>query len=405
MPKRNYTFFRTLSILLLLLPQTLPLLGQLVYSENTPHDFATLKENTHQISSTTDGNWSIITTKFHFSNTNRPVIIFDRRENKAYELILHKNKWNKMFNASTITSMTLIQNHLFVVTNLALFEIKINQNALSAEIVFFVKNTDNFQHSYKLGDQIFLSVFYNFHPQDAKHRHIWALYDSNDKRIKQRTIQQERDVEFSHFVNKWFDTADETIYHAQTTRYFVGIYNKQFQLIDSISSNEWLENEEKLKKINLSNLHSKDQIMKLDPFDQKELNRIIKIYALDNHNLIVLVRTKDSPTHLRMDHWRKKVNTWEKCTENVYAKWYEDGKSYTEEEVKTVTDFFQNVNDLHYLGNNTFELWYYPFLPLLNTPSFNIQKDYYDLRNQKILDKSTTFGKKNIIFNPSCNSM
>ena len=248
MLKRNYTFFRTLSILLLLLARALPIFGQLEYSANTLHDFPTLRENTNQISSTTDGNLSIITTKFHFSNTNRPVIIFDRKENKASELILQKNKWNKMFNASTITSMTLIQSQLFVVTNLALFEIRINQNQLNAEIVFCEKNTDNFQQSYKLGDQIFLSVFYNFHPQDAKHRHIWALYDFNDKRIKQRTIQQERDVEFSHFVNKWFDTAEETIYYAQTTRYFVGIYNKQFQLIDSISSNEWLENEEKLKK-------------------------------------------------------------------------------------------------------------------------------------------------------------
>lgn len=317
--------------------------------------------------------------------------------NRSMRVELPKNKNNKLLCEERVSSMTLCDKRLVVVGNYHIFLLNFNADYSGLKLIGKIKNEDNFTFSKLVGSQVFLSVLYDFHPLDAPHKHIWGLYDVGKGELVKREIMPDDDVKFSYFVNQWFSTYGDKIAYARSTSYHIGIFDNQFNLIDSIVSDELSGNFETVKEIQSKDFHSKFQISHLKLLDDSLLTRIRKVYFTNDSTMFVLLKLKQS-NQLRLDIWvkNKEENKWLKHGEAQLPLWYEEGQVYSQNNLRTLTDFYQNVFDLVYVNNQIFELWYYPYMPVVSTSDFNAKKDYYEIQNKSVIEGNSSMGVKKI---------
>lgn len=328
---------------------------------------------------------------FYIYNTDQKILS---------EIKIHQTKRNQNIISDRIYSLTLIGNDLIIVTNNYIFHLYVDYQKNQLELLNSLKNDQNFNFTKNLNGRIFLSVLYDFHPLDATKKHIWAIYNLTRKKLDNQIVMQDGDVKFSYFVNKWFDTFDDRIYFSESTKYSIGIYNEDFIKIDSIETNELDVNKIHLDKFASSSINSKQQINQLKIIDDSLLTRIRKIYVLSDTAIFVILKMKGT-SKLRLDYWIKSNNKWMLCTQNEYSIWYEIGQEYSETNLETLSDFYQNMNDMFYAKDLHFELVYYPFMPIITTKSFDQKKDYYEIQNERLLHHKNSIGHKTIIIN-SC---
>lgn len=99
---------------------------------------------------------------------------------------------------------------------------------------------------------------------------------------------------------------DDKILFSESLNYRIGIYNEKFQLIDSIVSNELDENKSFYKQLNSELIESKEQIELLKQQDDSLFTRIIKVYALSESEVLILLKKKGN-VGFQFDYWKKSV--------------------------------------------------------------------------------------------------
>ncbi|MDG1331259.1 MAG: hypothetical protein P8P74_02940 [Crocinitomicaceae bacterium] len=336
---------------------------------------------------------SRIATKPISSGNSRIFYFSDLTTSRA--ITLKKNRKNKSIFEERISSIALSNNQLLMLGNASIFVLELCDDNSSIRLVKQINNKDNFTFSRRLGENIFLSVFYDFHPLDAESKHVWAVFDLKSLEITRKKVMPDNDVIFSYFVNQLHSTYNDKIAHALSTNYKIFIYDSLFNKIDSIVSDEFKFDRQLLVENNLTRFNSKEQISRLKKFDDSLFTRMRKVYYCDDSTVYALIKVKSS-NRLRMDKWGKTNNSWERTGSGDFTVWYEEGKAYNKDDISTASDFYQNVFDLNHVQGDTFELWYYPFIPTVNTESFNVNKDYYAPQNDCIVNKESYIGIKQI---------
>lgn len=136
-------------------------------------------------------------------SSNRKFLIRSLYSNQYSEMKVLKDKRSEILFSDWISSATLIENHYLLVTNNHLIFCSIDFEKLELSILNVFKNENNYTFSKQLGEDVFLSCYYNFHPLDAKYKHIWAIFDVTESKIVNETVMKNYDVTFTHFVNQF----------------------------------------------------------------------------------------------------------------------------------------------------------------------------------------------------------
>lgn len=312
-------------------------------------------------------------------------------------LKIQLNKKNKVFFYDRILSMGLLNNQLLLLTNnhILLYQIT-DKNELF--LIQVEKNNDNYSVCKNLGDHFFLYVNYRFHPLDAKHQHIWAIYDLTTHKINKQQIMPTIDIDYTFFVNSWVDTYKNNVVYAHSSAYKIYFYNQSFIKIDSIVPIN--SNLVKTQESNDQQLNSRDGISFFRKFDDSLNTRIRKVFYVNDTSILVLIKLKNSDS-LQLDLWIKKNNLWELKKNNKYTIWFNQNEEYTTNNIKTLTDLYQNINDIYLNNQGEFEIWYYPFFENIICKSFDSDLHYFSIQNKIILNHETKIGIKH--FRVNCN--
>lgn len=261
---------------------------------------------------------------------------------------------------------------------------------------YFTDKTKNlkssFQRVLQLSDSTnLLYLYYNFHPMDAPIKSQWGIWNCKSNKIQNVKQQDDSDASFTHLVNDWVTTYKGLIAHCRSTRYFIGFYDSNFNLIDSISSTLIDTNKVLLQKLELE-VQSKEAIKKLMRFDDSLLTRIQKIHLIDSSTLLVSVKKpnfKDLDLHL----WKKVENKWTFISKQRISSFYENGKSYNENSL-ALNPFYGNASNLVTGDDRNLYLIYHQFIPNIVTDSFDRQRDFIDKKNDLARKNNFQYGIK-----------
>lgn len=163
-----------------------------------------------------------------------------------------------------------------------------------------------------------LSTCYDYHPKDQKERCIIIKYNPKNQAVISKKEFNVDGIEFTYFVNKLYDfNANGNFILASKNSYYIGIYNSNNELIDSIVDNslKWVEaDQEKLIEIDKENSRNKIETL-FEYYD--EVSRIEKVFFPSDSLVIVSYkvpysgdkfRTVDVWTKDKNNHWQKKVD-------------------------------------------------------------------------------------------------
>lgn len=323
---------------------------------------------------------------------DRKFFIYDISGKKLSELNIKKIKKFDNLGQELVHSMTILQNALIVVSSNYITQFEVDFENKKLLLINQIKNKDNFLYCSNLDSTIFLSVLYNFHPNDADNNHVWGIYNIQNRNIVKTQIMPDNDKIFSHFVNKWFDTHHNKILYAHSSEYKIYIFDNELNIKDSIVSPELNSNLpiiDSLTQISNS-VRSKEKIELLKKIDDNFLTRIRKVYFLDSITIGVLIKKKNEDS-LILDVWKNNNNVWSKFATKSFTIWYVEGQSYTSDNVSMLQMFYQNLNDFKLTKNSIFESWKIHFTPTVNT--INFKKDqYYEDQNNQLLNEKNSFG-------------
>ncbi|MEO9257661.1 MAG: hypothetical protein ABI207_04725, partial [Crocinitomicaceae bacterium] len=261
----------------------------------------------------------------------------------------------------------------------------------------FIKNEYYFNTSINFMDKIFLQVCYNFHPEDAPYKNVWAIFNPKTLVFEKINILSDNNILFGSFVNSWVDVCGAKICYAQSSSYKITIHNDNFEVIDSISTNELHVNEQYIEKIKQRDFLSKDAISKLSQEDDSLLTRIRKVYFLNDSCVMVLLKLAGKE-EVRADYWQKTNHSWNRVFQDYSSIWFEEGQKYSDNQI-TYGDFYQNVYGFNYDGKLHYFKSYFPFTPIVNTMSFNRDKDFFNKQNDAIIKNELYLGIKEIQIN------
>lgn len=324
-------------------------------------------------------------------NQSRVIYCYDIGNQQQSTLaIIPKRKYKSFFDERILSFSICGTQYVFVCNNSIFVLHRTRGNKL--QFVARLKNEYSFTNSFTLGKNILLYVCYSFHPEDVKNKHVWATLNLTENHLSQVALQTDDNALFGFFVNNWIDVCDSKIVYARSSEYTITIHNDQFQQIDSIKTTEFDGNKPYVKQLKERNLSSKDAISTLRQTDDSLLTRIRKVYFLTDTTLFVLIKLAGKQ-ELRADYWLKSKGEWARIHQDFSPIWYEEGKSYSNEET-IYTDFYQNTFDFPYYGNNQFYLVYFPFIPTISTTNFNKDEDYFFLQNEAIKNNELYFGIK-----------
>jgi len=298
------------------------------------------------------------------------------------------------FHKERILSFTVLNDFFILIGSQKIYIF--NAPEKSGEIVLRheIPNKYGLTESYKLDDKtVFLRVFYDYHPLDESDKHVWAKLNPRSGKIWSIKKMSDQDIAFSYFVNNLVDVHQGQILRSESTQYLLRIYDKNFNVIDSIYSKE-LDSINNVDRsfIKSTNFFSKAKISKLKKYDDSLLTRIRKSFFLNDSTIMVLLKPKQKEK-LRVDVWRRSGEFWNLHLQDSSSIWYEEGESYDDENL-IYSDFYQNVCDLVYLGGYSFIRFYFPFIQTLNVENYNENRDYLKKQRNTIQNGKAPLGIK-----------
>ncbi len=326
--------------------------------------------------------------EFYYYNTSKSRFVI---------LKVRLNKKNKRFFYDRILSLGLIKNNVLVLTNNHIVLYHINEkNELTLER--YEKNTDNYNVCKSLGENFFLYVNYKFHPLDAKYQHVWAIYDLKNQKINKQMVMPIFDINYTFFVNSWIDTYGDKIAYAHSSEYKIYFFNESLTKTDSIiSPNPIIDVSENFNELDLG---SREGISNFRKIDDSLNTRIRKVFFVNDSSLLILLKIKNSDS-LQLDVWSRKQGKWQLTKNNKYTTWYKEKERYNEKELKSLSELYQNVNDIYINDQGEFEIWYYPYMENIVCDSFNSNSHFFSIQNKIILNHETKIGVK--LFGINCN--
>ena len=321
----------------------------------------------------------------------RVIYCYDLASEKQSTLTIPKTRKYKSFFDERILSFSICGSMYVFVCNNTLFILRrIKGNKL--QFVAKIKNEYNFMQSHTIGKNVMVSVCYNFHPEDATYKHVWAIINLTENRLSQVTIQSDENALFGSFVNNWINVSDSKIAYARASEYTITIHDDQFKQLDSIKTTELDGNKRYIQQFKEENLYSKDAIFHLKQLDDSLLTRIRKVYFLNDTTILALIKLAGKK-ELRADYWLKSNGNWTRLDQDYSSIWYVEGKTYSNDQM-IYADFYQNTFGFSYSGDNQFPLVYFPYIPAISTTNFNSDENYFQLQNEAIKNNDTFFGVK-----------
>lgn len=168
-----------------------------------------------------------------------------------------------------------------------------------------------------------LSTCYDYHPKDQKEKCLIVKYNPKNQTIISKKDFKVDGIEFTYFVNKLYDfNANGNFILASKNYYYIGIYNSNNELIDSIVDNnpKWVEaDQEKLIEIDKENSRNKIETL-YEYYD--EVSRIEKVFFPSDSMVIVSYKVPHSGDRFRtVDVWTKSNNNnWQKKVDGYVYK-------------------------------------------------------------------------------------
>jgi hypothetical protein len=310
---------------------------------------------------------------------------------KGEDIKITNFKEYKSIKRDYITGFSVNGENIIIIGDDYIYSINFTKNK-----AYFTDKTKNLKSSFQkvlqLSDSTFLLyLYYNFHPMDAPIKSQWGLWNSKLNKIQNVKQQDDSDASFTHLVNDWVTTYKGQIAHCNSTKYFIGFYDSNFNLIDSISSALIDTNKVHLKKLDLD-VQSKESIKKLIRFDDSLLTRIQKIHLVDSITLIVSVK-KANFKDLELHVWKKAENKWKLVSNERISSFYENGKSYSDSSL-ALNPFYGNASNIVTGSDKNLYLIYHQFIPNVITNSFDRQRDFIDKKNELAKRNNFHYGIK-----------
>lgn len=318
---------------------------------------------------------------------------FDIKSKKINVIKIKKEKNLNTLFAESIYSFVVTDNKIIFLTNSSIFIFLLNNGEYKLEST--IANIKSFTKLYCLNsNEILLYVNYNFHPLDVQEKHLWAKLNLSNNQIYSHKIMDNQNVRFSYFVNDWISTYNGLIAYAQTTDYNIKIFNQDFNVIDSIVSEQLVNNKSYMKFISNGDEYSSDEMNEIKKADDTLLTRIQKIFLLDSTHILAILKLPNTK-NMKFDIWHKNNNSWSLIQIDTLPYYYETGKKYDNFNNK-ITGFFGNFDGLTYLKNNEFYFFYFPFIENIISDSFDRKKDYDDKINELTREGKLYYGIKKI---------
>lgn len=343
--------------------------------------------------------------KIYFTNQsnledkkNRVIYIYDIEKAVSDSIIIESKKYAKALIKEMFLSIEIDKDKFYILTDYHFYSLDWKKNK-AIVIDGFENDKNNFSSIVKLNkEELFLYCNYNYHPLDAKNKHIWGKYNITRNEITSITKMSDKNVMFSHYVNDWFSVYKGLIAYTETTDYNIKFYNSNFEVVDSIVSDKLDLNKPYAPLYSKDPEYSKDEMVKIMKLDDSTLTRIQKIFLLDSTHLMAIVKL---PIVKKMEYhiWTKINGNWELTKTNLRPNYYVEGEKYDKTN-NQITGFYGNTNGLLYVSGFNFYCIYSPFIENITTNSFSRKKDYDDVMNEKIRKKKIFYGIKK--FTISC---
>ena len=333
------------------------------------------------------------TTQSNYRSLNyRCIYILNNNKSSLDSITIFRNNKTKDFFEERFFSFAIVKNKIVLLTDPHIVTLTFKKNKI--EEISSIKN-EKFFNTVKLLDDnyLFLYINYNFHPFDSPDKHVWAKLNLKSNKIEDLKKMNEENSIFSHFVNNWVSVYKNEIAYSMTSKYKIYLFNKNFELYDSIISNKLDSNQIFLNSLKLKNNYSKDDINEIMKKDAEFLKRIQKIFLLDSTHLLVMLKLPKT-SNCEFDLWVKKNGSWSINKTSIINNSYVANQFYDEK--NTLFDaFFGNVNGIVYKGNFEFSTIYFPYLENIKTNSFNINTDYNEKINNLVKKNELYYGIKN----------
>ena len=348
-----------------------------------------LKSNTNyqgRIISCSENNMIYFTDRGAVKNGTRNIYSYDIINEKFQVAEVINSKQTKLLFTDYIFSILVVKNLGFILNDEYIYSFTIRNNK------WYLKNRQKNLKFYNtilpLNErECLLYVNYNFHPMDAKDRHVWAKYNIINDSITAITKMADHNVSFTHYVNSYISVYKGLIAYCNTTEYQVRFYDDNFKTVDSICTKELDQN-----KIHLSNhwaLESKDAIIAFQKLDDSTLTRLQKIFLVDSSTLLVLKKIP-KPNQFEFDLWQKTNGKWSLIQNEKTPGFYVNGEKYTSENQRCF-DIFGNMYGIE-IKDKSFYFLYYPFQSRIITDSYNRKKDYDEPMNERVRSDELYYG-------------
>ncbi len=312
-------------------------------------------------------------------------------QNKIDSLQFKLNKKIKKHFKYSSKSICATKDLFFILNdeNIVVFK----YNSLKLELLKVIPNEKSFNKA-KLLDPttLFLYVNYDYHPMDEPDKHTWGKLNLQTLTIESTKKMPDDNVMFSYFVHDWFSIYKGEIAYANTSKYKITFFDKNFNKTDSIISNALDSNQQLISKFKFKNDYSKDAVELLMKEDRAKLKRIEKITLLDSTNLLVILKLPKIQD-CQFDIWKKTQNTWKLTHSEIVKSSYEKGKPYTNANTPRF-GLFGNTNGVSYHSNGVFSVIYFPFMNAIETPSYDMERDFNGALNELVKTNRLYFGIK-----------
>ncbi|MCA0430956.1 MAG: hypothetical protein LCH32_10705 [Bacteroidetes bacterium] len=349
--------------------------------------------NSFRVLSCIDKNIIYYLDAFNATNKNSLQVFsyYVKKDINSEKLEVLVNKQFKKLLHEPIYSFIIQKNILVLLTDEFIYIGKFHdQNKI--KIIKSIKNQKfSYQKIMRLNDnELFLYVYYNYHPLDAPKKHVWAKLNLTSLELENIKYQDESEANFTHSIKNWVTTYKGLIANCSTTHYKINFYNNNFETYDSISTNFFDDN---LNFLHLfkNSLNSKDEIQIFKRKDDSLLKRIEKIILLDSNTLLVnvkLPKQKDFEIHL----WRKSNSKWKLIKKEIILTFYKDGDKYDSTN-NILNPLFGNHLEITVENNFMYAVCSH-FMPNVISNSFKMQDDYVDKLNEMIKENKLYYGIK-----------
>jgi hypothetical protein len=335
----------------------------------------------------------IFFTPENFCNSDKvaKVYKYSLSQNKVDSLQFKLDKKIKKYFKFSNKSICATKDYFFILNdeNIVVFK----YNKLKLEFLKVIVNEKSFNKAKILdATTLFLYVNYNYHPMDEPDKHTWGKLNLQTLTIESVKKMPDDNVMFAYFVNDWFSIYNGLIAYANTSNYKITLFDKNFNKTDSIVSNVLDSNKRIISKFKFQDNHSKDDIAVLMKEDANTLKRILKITLLDSTHVLAILQLPKTQNY-QLDTWKKTNGTWTLFASETVNSSYQKDKAYTKDNTPRF-GLFGNTNGVSYLSKGIFSIIYFPYMNAIETPSYDMERDFNGALNELVKTNQLFFGIK-----------